>query len=115
MALNLSQSVLIEKPAEEVWADLTDENNDPVWLRPYCRQVKRLGPHAEGTRFEGVDNMGSYVNVVTRYEPPTRLSWREESPRAMQQRERSYLLAREDDATRMTLDISYQTNGIQGN
>ena len=58
--------------------------------------------------------MGSYVNVITRYEPPTRLTWREESHRPLQQQEGSYILARDGTGTNMTLELNYVSNGFQG-
>jgi uncharacterized protein YndB with AHSA1/START domain len=114
MALKLSKSILIDRPAEQVWAYLNDESHDPVWRRPYCKQVHRQGPLAIGTRYEGVDNMGSYVNVLTVLEPSRRLTWHEESRRSMQQDEGNYFLTSEGNGTKMTLDLIYKTNGLKG-
>jgi uncharacterized protein YndB with AHSA1/START domain len=114
MALKLKASIFIDKPAEQVWAYLNDESHDPVWRRPYCKRVSRMGPLGVGTRYDGVDNMGPYKNVITRFEPPLELTWHEESPRSMQQQEGHYILERDGAGTKMTLDLTYVTNGLQG-
>jgi uncharacterized protein YndB with AHSA1/START domain len=114
MALKLKASIFIDRPAEQVWAYLNDESHDPVWRRPYCKRVSRMGPLGVGTRYDGVDNMGPYKNVITRFEPPLQLTWHEESPRSMQQQEGNYILERDGAGTKMTLAVTYVTNGLQG-
>jgi hypothetical protein len=73
-----------------------------------------MGPLGVGTRYDGVDNMGPYKNVITRFEPPLQLTWHEESPRSMQQQEGNYILERDGAGTKMTLAVTYVTNGLQG-
>lgn len=114
MALRIKPSIVIDRPIEQVWQYLTDATHDPEWRRPYLKEVRWMGPLATGTRTEGVDNMGRYVMEITRCEAPVRLSWREISERSMQQREGNYILAREGDGTRMTLDITYNRIGLNG-
>jgi uncharacterized protein YndB with AHSA1/START domain len=114
MALKLTVSILIDRPVEQVWAYLNDERHDPVWRRPYCKRLRREGPLGIGTRYDGVDNMGPYVNVITRFEPPTRLTWREESRRPMQQQDGSYVLSGDGTGSNMTLELNYVSHGIQG-
>ena len=114
VALKLKGSVFIDRPVEQVWAYLNDESHDPIWRRPYCKRLVRNGPVGTGTRYDGVDNMGQYVNVITRFEPPTRLTWREESHRPLQQQEGSYILGRDGTGTNMTLELNYVSNGFQG-
>jgi uncharacterized membrane protein len=113
-ALHMNKSIFIGCPIDQVWAYLNDETKDPEWRRPWCKQVKRIGQLGVGTRFEGVDNMGSYTMEIVHFEPSVRLSWRELSMRPMKQRFSSYLLEPEGTGTKATIDLTYDTIGLKG-
>ena len=114
MGIRVRKSVLIGRPIGQVWSYLDDEGNDLTWRRPFIKQVARLDPKPtqQGTKFRGTDPGGDYLTEVTQYEPPTRMSWRYLSyPGPVKAKEGSYLLEKEGDSTRMTLDASYDTPG----
>src|SRR6202011_2974515 len=74
-------SVVIDRPVEQVWAWLNDEQHELIWRRPYLKELRRTGPYAVGTRFEGVNSGGGkldrFVDEVTEYRAPVRIAWRQ--------------------------------------
>jgi hypothetical protein len=118
MTIHSRASIIINRQMEDVWSYLDDETHDPVWRRPYVKQVTSVatGPHRVGSIFEGVSRNGLYVTEVTVYEPPTRMSWRFVSYPAgpLKEREGSYLLSPEGQSARMTLEVVADTVGVVG-
>ena len=111
-------STVINRPIQEVWSYLDNEANDPVWRRPYAKQVTRVGtgPSKQGTRFQGILRNGPYLSDVTHYEPPVCMSWKFVSYPAgpLKEREGTYLLSPEGQGTRMTLKVTADTFGLLG-
>ena len=117
MRIQARGSILINRPIQEVWTYLDDEANDPVWRRPYIKQVTRLepGPTKPGARFRGINPSGVYLNEVTLYEPPLRMSWKYVTfPGPLKARDGSYVLSLEGEGARMTLEERYDTPGLLG-
>lgn len=118
MTIQLRISTVINRPIQEVWSYLDDEANDPVWRRPYVKQVIRIetGPSKPGTRFQGIFPEGPYQSEVTHYEPPVRMAWKFVSypARPLKEREGSYLLSPEGQGTRMTLEVTADPFGLLG-
>ena len=114
MGIRVRKSVLIGRPISQVWSYLDNEGNDSIWRRPFIKQVTRLDPKPthQGAKFRGLNTSGDYLTEIIRYEPPTRMSWTYASYSGpVKAKEGSYLLEKEGDGTRMTLEESYETPG----
>jgi uncharacterized membrane protein len=109
-------SVVIDRPVEQVWAWLNDEQHELIWRRPYLKELRRTGPYAVGTRFVGVNSGGgkldSFVDEVTEYRAPVRIAWRQVSDVATFPRAGSYTLEGKDGHTKFTLEIEIGLPGI---
>jgi len=115
VGIRVRKSVVIGRPIQQVWSYLDNESNDPIWRRPFIKQVTRLDPKPthQGAKFRGTNSSGDYLTEVTRCEPPTRMSWTYVSYSGpVKAKEGSYLLENEGDGTRMTLEESYDTPGV---
>jgi uncharacterized protein YndB with AHSA1/START domain len=71
----------IDRPIGDVFARLTDLNGYRTWMRRtglFRRSWQTSdGPLAVGTAYFDATRMGTFRGVVTDYEPPTRISFRE--------------------------------------
>jgi len=109
-------SIVIDRPVEQVWAWLNDEQHELIWRRPYLKELRRTGPYAVGTRFEGINKGGGrvdrFVDEVTEYQPPVRLAWRQVTSVATFPRAGSYTLEGRDGHTKFTLAIEIGLPGI---
>jgi uncharacterized protein YndB with AHSA1/START domain len=116
MASKTGGSIVIDRSVEQVWAWLNDEQHELIWRRPYLKELRRTGPYAVGTRFEGI-NKGAgkedrFVDEVTEYQPPERIAWRQVTSVATFPRAGSYTLERQDGHTNFTLEIEIAFTGI---
>jgi uncharacterized protein YndB with AHSA1/START domain len=111
-----SGSIVIDRPVEQVWAWLNDEQHELIWRRPYLKELHRTGPYALGTRFDGINNGGGkldrFVDEVTEYRPPERIAWRQVTNVATFPRAGSYTLEGRDGNTKFTLEIEIGFTGI---
>jgi len=109
-------SVVIDRPVEQVWAWLNDEQNELIWRRPYLKEIRRVGPYAVGTRFEGINNGGGkvdrFVDEVTEYQAPVRIAWRQMTDLATFPRSGSYTLEGHNGNTKFTLETEIAFTGI---
>lgn len=116
MASRITGSVVIDRPVEQVWAWLNDEQNELIWRRPYLKALHRTGPYAVGTVFEGINNGGGkvdhFVDEVTEYMPPVRIAWRQVTDVATFPRAGSYTLEGRDGHTKFTLETEIAFAGI---
>ena len=119
--MNVRTSIVIDRPIEEVWAFLDDHANELAWRSPSLKRLDQVGkgPTGVGTRFAGVIAMGPrkypYVNEVTLYEPPTRVSWKAISSAGwVVGSSGSYILDRDEDRTRLTHEIDMEPNRPAG-
>ena len=116
MASRSGGSILIDRPVEQVWEWLNDEQNELIWRRPYLKELHRNGPYAVATRFEGINKGGGkeehFVDEVTEYQPPVRIAWRQLTNLAMFPRAGSYTLVPQDGRTRFTLEIEISLPGV---
>ena len=122
MAVTVQTSILIDRPVDEVWAYLDNHANELHWRSPSLKRLEQLGqgPAGVGTRYEGVIGLGPgdfpYVNELTRYEPPTRVSWKAISSAGwVIGSSGSYILERVDGRTRLTHEITLEPNKPAGN
>ena len=81
MAFNMSETVEINRPAEEVFAYLTDLNNDPDWQKTIVEaKYTSEGPVAVGaTGVHRAKGMGMTMDCgweLTEYEEPRRVVWK---------------------------------------
>ena len=71
----------IDRPIGDVFARLTDLDSYRTWMRRtglFRRSGQTSnGPLAVGTAYFDATRMGTFRGVVTDYEPPTRISFRE--------------------------------------
>lgn len=121
MALKVRTSVVINRPIEEVWAYLDDHGHELEWRSPSLKRLEQVGGGRPGvgTRYEGVVAMAPlsypYVNELTQYEPPSRVSWTAVSSTGwLIGSSGSYLLDREGSRTRLTHEITMEPNKFAG-
>lgn len=116
MAFRVEESVVIDRPRQEVW-DYVIGHDD--WRRPDVLEVRKLtdGPPGKGTRYEDTARvMGrelKTVNEVVRFDPPGYISWTqlgEDGP--AQTIEGSYELETLGQRTRFTLSGEYEASGL---
>ncbi len=119
--MNIQTSVVIDRPIEQVWKYLDDHSHELEWRSPSLKRLDQVstGPTGVGTRFEGVIAMGPreypYVNELTRYEPPNRVSWKAISSAGwVVGSSGSYILERDGDRTRLTHEIDIEPNKPAG-
>jgi hypothetical protein len=116
MATRMTGSIVIDRPVEHVWAWLNDEQHELIWRRPYLKELRRTGPYAVGTRFEGVNSgagtLDRFVDEVTEYEAPVRIAWRQVTDVATFPRAGSYTLEGNDGHTKFTLETEIAFTGI---
>jgi uncharacterized protein YndB with AHSA1/START domain len=116
MAFKTVGSIVIDRPVDQVWAWLNDEQHELVWRRPYLKELHRTGPYAVGARFEGINSGGGkedrFVDEVTEYQPPERIAWRQITSAANVPRAGSYSLEAQAGRTKFTLDIEIAFTGI---
>lgn len=119
--MNVRTSIVINRPIEQVWAYLDDHSHETDWRAPSLKSLKQVGsdPTGVGTRYEGVIAFGPgdypYVNELTRYEPPTRVSWKAVSSAGwVIGSSGSYILERDGDSTRLTHEIDLEPNKFAG-
>ena len=116
MAFKSGGSIVIDRPVEQVWAWLNDEQHELIWRRPYLKELRRTGPYAVGTRFDGINNGGGkedrFVDEVTEYQPPVRIAWRQVTSVATFPRSGSYTLEGHDGRTTFTIDLEIAFVGI---
>ncbi|TMF51892.1 MAG: hypothetical protein E6I21_05605 [Chloroflexi bacterium] len=115
--MNVQTSIVIDRPIEQVWAYLDDHTHELDWRSPSLKRLNQVGkdPVGVGTRYEGVINVGPgdypYVNELTRYEPPNRVSWKAVSSAGwVIGSSGSYVLEREGDRTRLTHELNMEPN-----
>lgn len=116
MPFKAEESIIIDRPRQEVWDYVIDHDD---WRRPDVLEVRKLtdGPPGEGTRYEDtVRLMGREmmtVNEVLQFEPPRYISWTQvgdEGPARTV--EGSYELESRDGRTRFTLSGEYEASGL---
>ena len=113
--MNVKSSIVIDRPIEQVWAYLDDHAHELEWRSPSLRRLHQVGngPTGVGTRYEGVIAMGRreypYVNELTLYEPPTRVSWKAISSAGwVVGSSGSYILEPDGVRTRLTHEIDLE-------
>lgn len=98
----VEESIVIDRPAEEVFAFVTTPENDRLWVSTAVERSRESeGPIGVGSRIRAVDNfLGRRIEStfeVTEHEPSRRSSIRLEGPIAARG---SYVLDPEDGGTR---------------
>jgi len=119
--VNVRTSVVIDGPIEKVWAYLDDHSHELDWRAPSLKRLEQVGTGSAGvgTRYEGVIALGPgefpYVNELTRYEPPNRVSWKAVSSAGwVIGSSGSYILDKEGERTRLTHEIELKPNKFGG-
>ena len=110
-------SIVIDRPIEQVWAYFDDHSHELEWRSPSLKRLDKVtpGPVGVGTRYEGVIGFGGreypYANELTRYEPPSRVSWKAISSEGwVIGAAGSYIFERDGNRTRLTHEIDMQPN-----
>ena len=119
--MNVQTSIVIDRPIEQVWAYLDDHSHELDWRAPSLKRLNQVGtgPAGVGTRYEGVIHVGPgdypYINELTRYEPPNRVSWKAISSAGwVIGSSGSYVLERDGNRTRLTHEINLEPNKPAG-
>lgn len=116
MPFTVEQSILIDRPVDEVWDYIAAHNE---WRRPAVLAVRKLtdGPDGVGARYENILKMplgtSTVVNEVTVFDPPNQMSWRQPEIRGpIGVVEGHNFLEPAGDGTRFTIKITYETPGL---
>jgi uncharacterized protein YndB with AHSA1/START domain len=112
---SIDNTVVIERPVEDVWTYVRDPSNNPVWQGPVVEvRTGAGGPVEVGSQFQEVlQFLGRRIEVtmlVTELEPMRRSSVRTTSgPVPMTG---TYLLEPADGGTRFTLSAELEAHGL---
>ena len=117
MAGKFEATVVIDRPIEEVFAFLADGENDPKFSPRVLEIAKTTdGPPGVGTVYAStVKDAGVKTKrefKLTEFEPPTRIRWTEITKNLITAPEGGYDLAREGDATRVTIHNVLEGHGL---
>lgn len=121
MAIHVRESREIGAPIERVWRWILE--NETVWRAPIVREVRKVkegqGAHGEvGALYETKTRYLLFpsrsVQQITAYDPPHRVTWDTiEGGGLIPQKDSSYILEEAGEGrTRVTLDFTYDTQGI---
>lgn len=107
------RTIRIDRPADAVFAFLTDPANDPTW-RSGLREMRAEGPPGVGRRIHqvvaGPGGRGINADIeVTTYDPPSRYAFRTVSGPVRPEGE--YRLAAAGDATDLTFALTAEVGG----
>ena len=117
MAISLSETLEISRPAEEVFAYMTDLDNDPKWQKGLL-EAKHTSEGPVGVGTTGVHRakaMGKTIEVawqLTEYEAPKRIAWKFISGPFTGNE--SYTLESTPDATKVMHVAEMQPQGFLG-
>jgi uncharacterized protein YndB with AHSA1/START domain len=117
MAGRFEATTVIDRPIEEVFVFLADGENDPKFS-PRVQEITKTtdGPPGIGTVYAStVKDAGMTTKRefrITEFQPPLRIRWMETSKNLVTAREGGYDLAREGDATRVTLHNVLEGHGL---
>ena len=119
--MNVTTSIVVDRPIEQVWGYLDDHSHELEWRGPSLKRLEQAGAGSAGvgTRYQGVIAVGPrdfpYVNELTRYEPPNRVSWKAISSTGwVIGSSGSYILERDGNGTRLTHEIDIEPNKFAG-
>ena len=111
------ESIMINRPVEEVFAYVCELQNGPKW-QPALVEVRRIseGPLGIGTKYTGVRKfMGLKVESFieyTIYEQDKRFSMKSVSGNSPF--EQSFLFESKDEGTQLTTRLDLETSGLMG-
>jgi carbon monoxide dehydrogenase subunit G len=116
MAGRFEGTAVIERPIEEVFAFLTDGENDPKFSPRVLEITKTTdGPPGVGTVYAStVKDAGMKTQrefKLTAFDPPTRIRWAEVSKNLITATEGGYDLAPEGNGTRVTIHNVLEGHG----
>jgi uncharacterized membrane protein len=116
MAFTVEQTIIIDRPVQEVWDYIMAHNE---WRRPAVLAVRKVtdGPDGVGSRYENTLKMplgtSTVVNEVTVFDPPGQISWRQpEIKGPVGVAEGRNFLEPAGNGRRFTLKIIYETPGL---
>jgi uncharacterized protein YndB with AHSA1/START domain len=116
MAGRFDATAVIDRPIEEVFAFLSDGENDPKFSPRVLEIAKTTdGPPGVGTVYAstvkdaGVKTQREFK--ITEFEPPTRIRWAEVSKNLVTVPEGGYDFAPEGGGTRVTLYNVFEGHG----
>ncbi len=114
--INIEESIIINRPIEEVFAFVADQTNGPQW-QDGLLEVRRItdGPVGVGTRHTVVRKfLGrrlELTNEYVRYEPNKEISF---TGGGMSRFEVSYLTEATPEGTRLTCRMQMEQGGLFG-
>ncbi len=116
MAGRFEGTTVIDRPIEEVFAFLSDGENDPKFSPRVLEIAKTTdGPPGVGTVYAStVKDAGMKTKRefrLTEFEPPTRIRWSEISKNIVTAPEGGYDLSREGEGTRVTIHNVLEGHG----
>jgi carbon monoxide dehydrogenase subunit G len=116
MAGRFEGTTVVDRPIEEVFAFLSDGENDPKFSPRVLEIAKTTdGPPGVGTVYAStVKDAGMKTKRefrLTEFEPPTRIRWSEISKNIVTAPEGGYDLSREGEGTRVTIHNVLEGHG----
>ena len=114
--MKLSRSVLIERPAKDVFGLVSDLARGPEWFAGITRWEPRSRTRKDvGARYRVLVKVGAVeaggTLVVTAWDPPRSIAW--ESLSGIEQRGR-WRLRKSGPGTELTLEVEYTLPGAAG-
>jgi uncharacterized protein YndB with AHSA1/START domain len=116
MANRFDVTTVIDRPIEDVFAFLADGTNDPRFSPRVLEIAKTTdGPPGVGTVYAStVKDAGVKTKRefrITEFEPPTRISWTEQSKNLVTVPQGGYDLVPDGNGTRLTLFNTFEGHG----
>lgn len=107
----IESGITIDRPIEEVFAFVADNENDPQWCVPVVDTTRIVGdaPGANTRYSFGAD--GGFFTArgefdIVDFQPPGRIAWEGYSPFSYYQG--TYTLKAEDDGTCITIHVDFR-------
>ena len=107
---HIHAGAVINKPIEEVFAFVADNENDPQWCVPVIETTRIVGDAPGANTRYSFTSDGGLLKLrgefeITEFLPPSRIAWRGYSPFAHY--EGYYALEEGEGGTRITTDIDF--------
>jgi uncharacterized protein YndB with AHSA1/START domain len=109
-------TTIINRPIEEVFAFIADNENDPKWCVPVI-ETKRIQGESPGanTQYSFVGDLGYFLKSrgelqILAFAPPKRITWKGQS--TINRFEGEYLLQAEEGGTRLTEKSTIEARGL---
>ena len=111
----VSSEIFINRPIDEVFAFIADNENDPKWCVPVV-ETDRISGDAPGlnTRYSFASKAGLFTMrgefQINEFDPPKRITW--EGKSTINRFEGEYRLEEENEGTRLIEESTFHAVGL---